>query len=84
MKVQFFNSCMLCTLKTGSERAGLWSMTGMAQFLMTRPEYRLKPSGILLELELESRMTLIRTQVFFSGIGPFPSSTGDLPTHFLS
>ena len=43
----------LCgTPKTGSERAGLRLIMEMAQLPRRRPGYGLKPSGMLLELEL--------------------------------
>ena len=41
------------TPKTGSERAGLWLMTEMAQLPRGLPGYGLKPSGILLEFEAD-------------------------------
>ena len=41
------------TPKTGRERAGLWLMTEMAQLPRRPPGYELKPSGMLLELELD-------------------------------
>ena len=46
------------TPKTGSERAGLWLMTEMAQLRRRRPGYGLKPSRIILELELEGNIQL--------------------------
>ena len=48
------------TPKTGSKRAGLWSMTEMAQLPRRRPGYGLKPSGML--PEPESNISLVRVR----------------------
>ena len=50
------------TPKTGNERPGLWLMTEMAQLPRRRPGYGLKPSGILLELDLEPDLMVVDRQ----------------------